>query len=128
HIEGAGGKTAKELLAAFDAAMDAFRGREPSKKELAGAIYETVIDRVLALERAPVRAFDFARTRTLAESADSTLHDLGRYGRVDAGHVRDAIAKDLPRDRRVVVLVTPTPGAPAGGARVGRRVALATTP
>jgi predicted Zn-dependent peptidase len=128
RLEGANGKTAKELLAAFDAAMDDIRQREPTKKELAGAIYETVIDRFLALERPPTRAFDFARTRTLAESADVTKHDLGRYGRVDAGHVRDAIVRFLPRDRRVVLLVTPTPGAPAGGSRVGRRVAQAVTP
>ena len=100
----------------------------PTKKELAGAIYETVIDRFLALERAPTRAFDFARTRTLAESADPTKHDLGRYGRVDAGHVRDAVVLFLPRDRRVVLLVTPTPGAPAGGQRVGRHVVPAATP
>jgi zinc protease len=128
HLEGANGKSAKELLAAFDAAMDDIRQREPTKKELAGAIYETVIDRFLALERAPTRAFDFARTRTLAESADPTKHDLGRYGRVDAGHVRDAVVLFLPRDRRVVLLVTPTPGAPAGGQRVGRHVVPAATP
>jgi phytoene/squalene synthetase len=128
HLEGANGKTANELLTAYDAAMDDLRGHEPTKKELAGAIYETVIDRFLGLERAPTRAFDFARTKTLAESADPTKHDLGRYGRVDAGHVRDAIATLLPRDRRVVLLVTPTRGAPAGGARVGRRVTPAGTP
>jgi predicted Zn-dependent peptidase len=128
RLEGANGKSAKELLAAFDTAMDDLRQREPTKKELAGAIYETVIDRFLALERPSTRAFDFARTRTLAESADPTKHDLGRYGRVDAGHVRDAITNLLRRDRRVVLLVTPTPGAPAGGERVGRRVVQATTP
>jgi zinc protease len=128
RIEGANGKTAREILAAFDAAMDDIRLREPTKKELAGAIYETVIDRFLALERAPTRAFDFARTRTLAESADPTKHDLGRYGRVDAGHARDAVVRFLPRDRRVVLLVTPTPGAPAGGQLVGKRVTQATTP
>jgi zinc protease len=128
RIEGANGKTAKEILAAFDAAMVDIRQREPSKKELAGAIYETVIDRFLALERPPTRAFDFARTSTLAESPDVTKHDLGRYGRVDAGHVRDAMVKFLPSDRRVVLLVAPTPGAPAGGQRVGRRVTQAPTP
>jgi hypothetical protein len=42
--------------------------------------------------------------------------------------VRDAIDKFLAHDRRVVLLVTPTPGAPAGGARVGRRVTQAATP
>jgi len=128
RIEGANGKTAKELLAAFDLAMNAIRGRAPSKKELAGAIYETVIDRFLALERAPTRAFDFARTRTLAESADPTKHDLGRYGRVDDAQVREAMQTFLGPDRRVVLLVTPTPGAPAGGTRVGRRVVQAKTP
>ncbi|MGD0526685.1 MAG: pitrilysin family protein [Polyangiaceae bacterium] len=128
QIEGAPGKTAQQILAAFDATMDGLRQREPTKKELAGAIYETVIDRFLSEERAPTRAFDFARTRTLAESADPMKHDLGRYGRVDAGHVRDAIERFLPRERRVVLLVTPTPGAPAGGARVGRRVTQAPTP
>ncbi len=128
RLEGANGKSAKELLAAFDAAMLEIRQREPTKKELAGAIYETVIDRFLALERPPSRAFDFARTSTLAESPDVTKHDLGRYGRVDAGHVRDAVVKFLPPDRRVVLLVTPTPGAPAGGKAVGRRVTPAVTP
>jgi zinc protease len=128
QLEAAPGKTAPQLLAAFDAAMDGLRQREPTKKELAGAIYETVIDRFVAEERAATRAFDFARTRTLAASADPMKHDLGRYGRVDAGHVRDAIDKFLVHDRRVVLLVTPTPGAPAGGARVGRRVTQAATP
>jgi len=128
RLEAANGKTAKELLAAFDTTMDDIRQREPTKKELAGAIYETVIDRFLALERPPSRAFDFARTRTLAESADVTKHDLGRYGRVDGGQVRESVANLLRRDRRVVLLVTPTPGAPAGGQLVGKRVTPSATP
>lgn len=128
RLEAANGKTAKELLAAFDTAMDDIRQREPTKRELAGAIYETVIDRFLALERPQSRAFDFARTRTLAESADVTKHDLGRYGRVDGGQVRESVANLLRRDRRVVLLVTPTPGAPAGGQLVGKRVTPSATP
>ena len=125
HIEGARGKTPRELLAAFDAAMDDLRSKEPSSKELAGAIYETVIDRLLSLEKAPTRAFDFARTEVLAGAADYTKHDLGRYGFVDPGHVRDAMTQLLPARRRVVLMVTPTRGASLGGDRMARRVSLA---
>ena len=127
-IEGAPGKSPDDILAAFDAAMDDIHGTQPSATGRAGAIYETVIDRLLATERLAARAAEYARFAALQGSAGRFWHEAGRYDHVTAQGVHDALVRYLPRDRRVVLLVTPTPGASRGGDRIQRRFILARTP
>jgi predicted Zn-dependent peptidase len=122
RVEGAKGQKPIDLLAALDVALDELRVREPPDSELAGSIYENVIDRLLSRERAQTRAFDALRCATLRGNADAAKIDLGRFARVDRGAVRDAMSTFLPRDRRVVFLVTPGNKASMGGDRGARRV------
>jgi zinc protease len=127
-VEAAGTHTAAELLTAFDAAMDAARGKVAHQSEIEGAAYEMLIDRVFGLERASTRASDYAKFSTLVGTPDYLGHDLYRYQRIDANTVRGAMETWLPRDRRVVVLVTPTPHVAAGGEKKARRFVPAGSP
>ncbi len=118
-IDGAKGKSAAELLAAFDLAMDELRHRSTSGRELDGALYETLIDRQMLLERPTTRAGEYAKSSALVGVADNLGRDFERYDHITSTIVRDTLTKWLPSDRRVVLLVTPTPGAAAGGERAG---------
>jgi zinc protease len=128
EVEAAGSKTAAELLTAFDAAMDAARARPVQQQEIEGAVYETLIDRVLGLERAPTRAAEHAKFATLVGTPDYFRHDFARYERIAPSTVRQTFETWLPRDRRVVMLVTPTPHAAAGGEKTARRFVKAGSP
>jgi zinc protease len=119
HIIGAPGRSAVEVLAAYDAAMDELRSRPVGPGELRGASYETLIDHDHALENPWTRASDYAKYARLVGTADYEAHDFERYSRLTPAQVREAMDRWLPRDRRVVLLVTPTPGAPPGGERRG---------
>jgi len=119
-IDGAKGKSAADVLAAFDSAMDELRSRSTSSRELDGALYETLIDRQLSLERPATRAAEYAKSWMLLGVADGLGKDFERYDHMTSTVVRETLLKYLPKERRVVLLVTPTPGAPAGGERSGR--------
>lgn len=128
EVEAAGTRTAAELLTAFDAAMDAARARAAQQYEIEGAAYETLIDRVLALERAPSRATEYAKFSTLVGTPDYFAHDFRRYERISPAVVSSTMETWLPRDRRIVVLVTPTPHVAAGGEKKARRFVPARSP
>ncbi len=127
-LEAARGRTAGELLAAFDGAMDGARARLAQPREISGAIYDMCVDPWLALEDASYRAQRYATFSVLVGTPEYVDHSFDRYRGITATVVRDTIATWLPRDRRVVVLVTPTPGAPPGGERTARRFAQAVSP
>jgi zinc protease len=127
-IDGAKGKSAGELLAAFDRAMDAVRARTPQSREISGAIYEVLVDDWLSLEGAPYRAQRYARFSALVGTPEYVDHNYDRYRGITGAVVRETLTKWLPPDRRVVLLVTPTPGAAAGGERTGRRFTQAVSP
>jgi zinc protease len=127
-IDGAKGKSAGEILAAFDRAMDAIRARTPQSREISGAIYEVLVDDWLSLEGAPYRAQRYARFSALAGTPEYLDHNYDRYRGITGAVVRDTLTKWLPPDRRVVVLVTPTPNAALGGERTGRRFTQAVSP
>lgn len=128
EVEGTGSRTAAELLTAFDAAMDAIRKRAAQQYEIEGSVYETLIGRVLSFERAPTRAGEHATYETLVGTPDYFGHDFYRYQRIAPLTVRGTIETWLPRDRRVVLLVTPTPHAAAGGEKTSRRFVKAGSP
>ena len=118
-IDGAKDKPAADLLAAFDSAMDELRSRITTTRELDGALYETLIDRQLSLERPATRAAEYAKAWALTGVADFLGKDFERYDHVTASLVRETLKKYLPKERRVALLVVPTPSALAGGERSG---------
>jgi zinc protease len=127
-IDGAKGKSAGEILAALDRAMDGVRARTAQSREISGAIYEVLVDDWLSLEGAPYRAQRYARFSALVGTPEYLDHNYDRYRGITAAVVRETITKWLPPDRRVVLLVTPTPGAAPGGERTGRRFTQAVSP
>jgi zinc protease len=127
-VEGAPGKSASDLLAAFDAAMDVVSHKVPTAGQLAAALYETTIDRAYSYEHAMTRAEDFARYVALAGTASYAINDFRRYEGITAPVVTALFARFLPRDRRVVFLVTPGKDAAPGGERTGRRMIPARAP
>jgi zinc protease len=127
-IDAAPGKTAAEVLAAFDGAMDDLRARVFRQGEIEHAIYETLVDRLQSLESVQRRAWQYAKFATLVGTPNYVKHDADRYRDITPGTIRATIEKWLPRDRRVVILVTPAKAAAAGGERRGRRFVSAVTP
>jgi zinc protease len=126
-IEGAPGKSASELLAAFDRSMDSFAARALQQGEIDHAAYDMVIANVYGYEAAPTRAFELAKYNALAGTPLYFGADAQRYDDITPAVVASVVKKWLPRDRRVVMLVTPDRSAAPGGERRGRRVVPAGT-
>jgi zinc protease len=118
-IDGAKGKSPADLLAAFDAAMGELHSQNTDSRQLDGALYETLIDRQMLLERPTTRAGEYAKSSALVGVADNLGKDFERYDHITSSILHETLTKWLPSDRRVVLLVTPTPGAAAGGERAG---------
>ena len=127
-VDGAPGKAPDELVAALDAALDEIRALEPTVEEIHGAVYEALINRLVGFEQTSARAAEYARFSASVGEPGYLRHDVERYEAVTPASVRAAIAAWLPRDRRVVIAVTPTKGASIGGDRIQRRFIAARTP
>jgi len=127
-LEGAPGKSADELLAALDAALVEARARQPTQAEIGAAVYEELVHRVLATEHPATRAGEYAKLTAVLGKPDYWRGDIARYESVTPRSIHDAIAQWLPADRRVVIRVTPSPGASIGGDRTGTHTSRARTP
>jgi predicted Zn-dependent peptidase len=127
-LEGARGKTPAELLAAFDSTMDQIRTRQADQRSIRAAVYEMCVDPALSLEGLAYRSERYATYSELVGTPDYIDHNFERYRGITPQIVHDTIAQFLPADRRVVLLVTPTPGAAPGGEKRGRRVVPAVAP
>jgi len=126
-IEGAPGRSPREILAAFDAALATLATRKPDGGALRMAVFETLGSELPNLDDIKWRAWRFARYTEMAGTPDYFKQDMQRYD-VAAQSIEGAIAKWMPRDRRVVLLVQPDPNAPPGGQRVRRLVVPAGQP
>ena len=120
-IVGAPGRTAVELLTAFDASMDELQGRELSAGQVDEAIYETLVDRFTSIDAAPSRAEMFANYQAIVGTPGYLSHDLKIHQSVSPQIVRDTMTQWMPRDRRLVILVSPDRNAASGGERRTRR-------
>lgn len=113
------GRTPEELLKAIDEELGKLRDAGPTDAELGRA-------RTAFLSRS---AFDLEHVGGRADRLEGYVHytgdanylgkDLARYDSATASTLRDAVRSFLPVDRRVVVFVRPTPGAPLAGRLAG---------
>lgn len=127
-IEGAPGRSAAEILAAFDAAYVKLLKRSTAPREIASARYETLVDRVMSRDNATTWANDYVRFEALAGLANNFKHDMDCYSGITPDQIRDAMERWTPLGRRVVVLVSPDPHAAPGGKLRGKRVVPSVTP
>jgi zinc protease len=127
-VVGARGRTATELLAAVDSAMDAARTRVARQREINGAVYELNIDPLFGLEGMEYRAQRYARFSMLVGTPSYIEHNFDRYLDITPGIVHETIARWLPPDKRVVLLVTPKADAAPGGEQTGRRFVPTVSP
>jgi zinc protease len=127
-VEAAGGQTAAALLAAYDEAMEAILTKGIDQTMIDGASYEVTIGKVFAFESAWTRASEYGRFWTLAGNADYASRDFARFTGITPEIAEKTLRRWVPRDRRVVLLVTPDPKAPSAGQKKGRRETPAREP
>jgi predicted Zn-dependent peptidase len=127
-VDAVPGRTAAELLAACDDALDQVRTRAVRQSAIDRAAYEFLVDPTQSIESAPFRADRYVRYAALVGTPDYMAHDFQRYRGVTPDDVRRTIERWLPHDRRLVLLVDPAPGAAAGGEKKGRRFVPAGAP
>ena len=122
RIVAAPGRSAADLLAAYDVAMGELRSRLAQPAEIAGAVYETLIDQDHALENPWTRASYYAKYERLVGTPDYVSHDFQRYEGLTPAAVREALDKWLPRCIRRVVLLGDADTRRLGGERRARRL------
>ncbi len=127
YVEGAAGRSASEVLAAFDAAYAKLLDRRPTPGEIASARYEMLIDRTLGRDSATTWAKDYLRYEALAGIANNYQHDLDRYI-VTPEQMNETMKRWTPPGQRLVLLVSPDPNAPSGGKLGARRVVVSGNP
>jgi zinc protease len=127
-VDAVPGRTAAELLAACDDALDQVRTRVARQSAIDRAAYELLVDQRQSIESTSFRAERYVFYSALVGTPDYIAHDFQRYSGVTPDDVRKAMEKWLPHDRRVVLLVDPAPGAAAGGEKKGRRFVPAVAP
>jgi zinc protease len=127
NIEGAPGRSPAQILEAFDASMNELTSHTVTSANLQGAIFEALTGRIESLDRMSARADLLVRYERLTGRAEYLKDDLERYWTLGPQNLRDTMTVCMPRDRRVVLLVTPDHVAPAGGERKARRFTPAET-
>ncbi|HEV3194464.1 MAG TPA: insulinase family protein, partial [Polyangiaceae bacterium] len=127
-IEGAPGKSPADILSEFDLAFEGLRKRVVRPKEIDTAVYDYLIDKLLAQDSAATWAYQYTAYEALVGTADYYGHDIDRYSHITPELIHEVIDRWLPSDRRIVLLVTPDPGVVSGGARRGKHFVPAGTP
>lgn len=113
------GHTPEELLAAIDEELDRLRDAGITDVELSRARTGVLAPAAFDLEQVGRRADRINSYAHYAGDADFLPKDIARYEAATTTNVRDAARTWLPADRRVVVIVRPTKGAPLAGRVAG---------
>ncbi len=104
-----------ELLAAIDAELALMRTTPVGEPEMARARTHYVTQIVFENERAYRRADRLNFYNQYTGDAGWLSHDVARYQNTTAAAIRETVVRYLVADRRNVVRVYPTPGAPVSG-------------
>jgi predicted Zn-dependent peptidase len=115
----ASGHTPEELLAAIDEELTRLRDAGVTDAELARARTGFLAPKTFELEQVSGRADLINQYAHFTGEAGYLSKDIARYEAATTTSLRDAARTWLPQDRRVVVLVRPTKGAPIAGRVAG---------
>ncbi|MGK4006920.1 pitrilysin family protein [Sorangium sp. So ce1036] len=119
------GKSPEQALRLIDAELDRLRKAPPTRDEHERARAKLLSDLVFSMERVTARANAINYYNQLTGDPGYFPKDVARYERATAADLQKAVAGLLPRDRRVIALVTPKPGAPKAGRLVKQTAAPA---
>jgi predicted Zn-dependent peptidase len=109
------GQKPEQVIALVDEELEGLRKGGPAPAELERARAQILSGLVFGLESVTGRANALNSYNQLAGDPGRFDEDVARYERAAPADVQAAAAKHLPRDRRVLTIVTPTPGAPRAG-------------
>jgi zinc protease len=109
------GHTPEEILHVVDEELDRLRNTPPDAPETERARTDVLTSMVFDLERVMSRADRLNRYNQYTGNPDYLSRDLARYQTPTPADIQTAVRTYLPADRRVVVMVYPTPGAPIAG-------------
>jgi zinc protease len=113
------GHTPEELLTAINDELAKLRDGGVTDAELARARTGFLAPKAFDLEQVSRRADHLSAYAHFTGDAGYLAKDIARYEAATTAGVRDAARAWLPADRRVVVLVRPTRGAPLSGRVAG---------
>ncbi len=107
-------RSADQVLDAIDRTLALARREPPPPARLGAAMVRFLRGTVSDARSGLARAFRFNTGRGPEDPGDYRA-DLARYRTVSPAAIPETIARYLPLDRRLVVLVEPSSGAPVGG-------------
>jgi zinc protease len=113
------GKDPAEVLKIVDEEIAKLRATPPSDDELERARTPLLASMVFRLEAVASQANTINEMNQDAHDPNFLEKNLAQYQAVTANDLKAAAAKWLPAGKRVVAIVTPTPGAPRAGRLVG---------
>ncbi len=115
------GHTPEELLAAIDDELAKLRDAGVTDVELSRARTGFLAPEAFDLEQVGRRADRINSYAHYTGQADYLPKDIARYEAATTSSLRDAARTWLPADRRLVVIVRPTKGAPLAGRIAGSK-------
>ena len=113
------GKSPDEALRLVDEELARLRSLPPSVEELERARTRLLANLVTRSEPLAQRADMLNRDNQLTGDPSFLEKNAARYRALSAASLQQAVVSHLPDDRRVVAIVTPTPGAPRAGRLAG---------
>ena len=122
------GHTPEEILRVVDEELARLRREPPTDDELVRARTDLLTSMVFDLERQGSRADRLNRYAQYNHDPNYLANDLARYQRPTPQDIMQIAQRWLPEDRRVVLMVYPTAGAPLAGRIRGEQAASSTAP
>jgi zinc protease len=120
------GHTPDEVITGIDDVLDDLRRTPVAPHLFNRALLDVVLPRTFAQDVAITRASNLGSMWMVMAAGYQQPQDLERYERVTPQTALQSVVRYLPKERRVVMVVTPDPQAPPGGVEVTSRLIPAT--
>jgi zinc protease len=115
RVTAAAGHTADEVIAAIDDVLRRLQAQTPTTFLIDGARASYLMNPLYGLQRFEELANRYAECEFYRRKQPCMASWLARYSSVAREELSQVAGRWLPLDRRVVLIATPTEGAPIGG-------------
>lgn len=115
EVKAVRGHGADELLPAIDGVLRRLQSAPPDEYGPRSAVDGYLFDKLLSMERMSTSAWLYAAMDYVGVRSNYLAAWLALYLSIDSARVSAVAARELPIDRRVVVMVTPASDAPVAG-------------